>query len=138
MATITEDYVSFETAKLLKEKRFQQLQNNCGYFTTEMIYSINVDDNGKHHFAHQYPAGVYNKDKYIAAPTLQMAMKWLREVHKLEIIPFHEMFQGNSWWYRIERNTSLSLITEYEEDSIYGSYEKAAEAAIKYCLKNLI
>lgn len=37
MATIAEDYVSFETAKLLKEKGFQQLQNNCGYFTTEMV-----------------------------------------------------------------------------------------------------
>lgn len=125
MATITEDYVSFETAKLLKEKGF------------DGVSTIMYKENGKMCIN---PKSVVSwRLKYwYPCLTLQMAMKWLREVHKLEIIPFHEMFQGNSWWYRIERNTSLSLITEYEEDSIYGSYEQAAEAAIKYCLKNLI
>jgi len=135
---ITEDYVSFETAKLLKEKGFQQLQDNCGYFTTEMIYSINVDDNGEHHFAHQYPAGVYNKDKYIAAPTIQMAMKWLREEHKLHIWIAHKLKQnkGLPWYYEIH-NIETGTVVKIG-DVVCGSYEVACEAAIRYCLENLI
>ena len=150
MATITEDYVSFEIAKLLKERGFQQLQNNCGYFTTEMIYSINVDDNGKHHFAHQYPAGVYNKDKYIAAPTLQMAMKWLREVHNLFIeiqcygcgadkeAHFEYSYIISEY---VKINNGICIIFGLEKrdaKSRFPSYEEAVEAAIKYCLENLI
>ena len=97
---IEEDYVSIEIVELLKEKGFDS--DEC---------EVHYDP--------------YNHQEYEI--TFQMAMKWLREVHKLEITPFHEMFQGNSWWYRIERNTSLSLLVEYEEDSIYGSYEQACE-----------
>jgi len=135
MATIKEDYVSFQIARLLKEKGFQQLQDNCGYFTTEMVYSINVDDNGEHHFAHQYPAGVYNKDEYIAAPTLQMAMKWLREVHKIHIAfyPYGE-YSCDNYQFDVYKDNELVV----SKDDGYITYEQAVEAAIKYCLENLI
>lgn len=134
MAIITEDYVSLETAKLLKEKGFDcaskvWYSEYTSQFGGKKYTSIEFDNHNE--FNENY--------KFIcSAPTLQIAMKWLREVHKLEVTPFHEVFQGSSWWYLIERNTSLSLITEYEEDAIYGSYEQAAEAGIKYCLENLI
>ena len=72
---ITEDYVSFETANLLKEKGFDW---ECiGYY---------VDDE---------PDDVYHslcgetnstwESRCCSAPTLQMAMKWLREVHDVYI-----------------------------------------------------
>ena len=136
---ITEDYVSFEVAKLLKDKGFQQLKNNCGYFTTEMVYSIDIDDDGKHHFAHQYPAGVYDKDKYIAAPTHQMAMKWLREVHGLSVEIFSIKGTSNVcpvFW----KGNVVKLLTQDRafNGELVGSYEEAVEAAIKYCLENLI
>ena len=130
MATIKEDYVSLEIARLLSRKKFNE-ECLMKYVDEELMNIYDSD------FPSPYELDNYNSE-VIDAPTLQMAMKWLREVHKLEITPFHEMFQGNSWWYRIERNTSLSLLVEYEEDSIYGSYEQACEAAIKYCLENLI
>lgn len=118
---ITEDYVSFEIAKLLKEKGFDGIATNSyDNYTREFLPHC-----AKH-------SGQTN------APTFQMAMKWLRKVHRLEIYPFHDMLQGSAWWYRIERNTGLSLIVEKEEDVIYGTYEQACEAAIKYCLENLI
>lgn len=137
MATISEDYVSFETAKLFKDKGFQQIQDNCGYFTTEMIYSINVDDNGEHHFAHQYPAGVYNKDKYIAAPTLQMAMKWLREVHNIniDIVP---IWNQKRFEYQVFVITPENAKHCYIDDELYLGYEQACDVAIRYCLENLI
>jgi len=145
MATIIEDYVSFETAKLLKEKGFPQEYDiyhslvyneedyEDEYEVQRMVLETKLVKAGT---LSSYPIGVPEPKCYCC--TLQMAVKWLREVHKLEVTPFHLVFQGSSWWYLIERNTSLSLLTEYEEDAIYGSYEQAAEAGIKYCLKNLI
>ena len=139
MATIKEDYVSFETAKLLKEKGFNE--------ETEYVYSnngellrlshlgikdlTNADCNGYHTW--QFP--IEGVASIISAPTLQMAMKWLREVHNLHID------------IRININNSLCsfqiysvgvsgarAFTEYR----IKSYEAACEEAIKYCLENLI
>ena len=68
---ITEDYVSFEIAKLLKEKGFDEY---CGYY----------DKTGEYW---DYKTFNHKGDEYISAPTLQMAMKWLRKVHNLSIEP---------------------------------------------------
>ena len=126
---VTEDYVSFDTAKLLKEKGF----NDVPVYTYYLSY-------GGFYLS---PMAVTNKKLYaqghIAAPTLQMAMKWLREVHNLEIYPYHDMFQeNNKWWYGIEKFTKGCSNCQYEEEPIYSTYEEACEAAVKYCLENLI
>lgn len=123
---ITEDYVSFETAKLLKEKGF-----NKDAYTMSMY-----DENGEAKDVLLLRAG----EEPVLRPTLQMAMKWLREVHKLAIYPFLDNLLDikSAWWYRIVRNTGLVLIDEKEEDPIYGTYEQACEAGIKYALENLI
>lgn len=126
---ITEDYVSFETAKLLKEKGFNDVPVYTYYLSYGGFYMS--------------PMAVTNKKLYaqghIAAPTLQMAMKWLREVHNLEIYPYHDMFQeNNKWWYGIEKFTKGCSNCQYEEEPIYSTYEEACEAAVKYCLENLI
>ena len=81
---------------------------------------------------------LYRKDA-IRIPTLQMAMKWLRNTFHLEIYPFHDAIQeNNDWWYRIERHSKEYGLTEHESDVIYKTYEEACEAAIKYCLENLV
>lgn len=126
---VTEDYVSFDTAKLLKEKGF----NDVPVYTYYLSY-------GGFYLS---PMAVTNKKLYaqghIAAPTLQMAMKWLREVHNLEIYPYHDMFQeNNKWWYGIEKFTKGCSNCQYEEEPIYSTYEESCEAAVKYCLENLI
>ena len=132
---IEETYVSFETAKLLKDKGFQQMRDNCGYFTTDMVYSISADKEGEHHFANQYPAGVFNKDKYIAAPTQQMAMRWLREIKHIHIAT--EPYAGYKthscfiWKNGMGINWQTSFHT-------FKTYEEACEEAIKFSLKHLI
>ena len=128
---ITEDYVSFETARLLKEKGFDE---ECWCWYEEDGYFKDSNDD----YGFQSNSDHISDDFICSAPTLQMTMKWLREKYKLEIYPFHEKLQGDSWWYRIERSKAFFNITEYEEDLIFGSYEQACEAAIKYCLENLI
>lgn len=79
MAQITEDFVSFETAKLLREKGFDA---KCDYLYAdgELIRARGGACNwnsGETLFAD------YKNE--CSAPTLQMAMKYLREVHNLHI-----------------------------------------------------
>ena len=121
---IQEDYVSFEVAKLLKEKGFDEKCSRW-YVANEPQEGLVASGFGENQF-------------YINAPTHQMAMKWLREVHNIFI----------------EINTSIDLNGKYhfsytilDKECKYvvkvcrdpnWNYEEAAEVAIKYCLENLI
>lgn len=137
---ITEDYVSFEVAKLLKEKGFEQ-----------------------HKCRHSYDSKGYFKwsddlDPYeCSAPTHQMAMKWLREIYNTDIdveasvgmlgikvyVPFistyeplkddpskvHQIKRGI--YYKDDRGVIPAL-------QHFDSYEEAVEAALKYYLEKKI
>ena len=125
---ITEDYVSFETAKLLKEKGFDELCR-AWYGGTGVIH-----ENGEI---------MSNSDcalSSVMCPSLQMAMKWLREVHHLVIeIEFIDFLEnGEVWLYSIFERKTIKRLTDKDEDFTEHSYEDACEAAIKYCLENLI
>lgn len=125
---IEEDYVSFEVAKLLEEKGFNRV-----VFKNSPHYAYNADG--------QFSGPSW--DAEYPAPTLQMAMKWLREVHNLHCAVDYDYVLG--WYCQI---TSLTETVEdrYKEmkyyhpdkDSGFSSPEEACEAAIKYCLENLI
>ena len=139
MATILEDYVSFETAKLLKEKGFDE-SIRCWY--------DNFQD------FHEEGVRMCNTDclpPTIMCPTLQMAMKWLREVHGIVICVsiLNENNKGNDdysnpdrWWYFFDIINAKGVYNEELQpnplSNEYSTYEEAAEAAIKYCLENLI
>ena len=121
--TITEDYVSFEVAKLLKDKRFDE---HCIY-----VYLHNGDTD------------IWDADKEdieCTKPTLQMAMKWLREVHNIHIIvnPYTDT-EGQHWSFIFDTYAygCWQELGVYITDS-WDSYEEAVEAAIKYCLEKLI
>ena len=120
---ITEDYVSFETAKLLKEKGFDEY--------TAMVYNQNRNfmPNGAIEDTYQ---------TFYSAPTLQMAMKWLRERNQIFVniqrCKFKFFFTIESMNEPSENEYSLGHFREFERKT----YEEAADAAIKYCLKNLI
>ena len=125
MTPITEDYVSFETAKLLKEKGFND--ELC-----HMWYNIRKD-------VGYYLSSVGVKN-HLPAPTLQMAMKWLREMYNIFIV-----IEPHLYDYVNERNASyvcsIWVGDNYYENltsTDFPSYEEAIEAALKYSLKNLI
>lgn len=128
---ITEDYVSFETAKLLKEKGFDW---ECFQYWHE-------DDNKLIHSQSMHPIQNVSNPCFFgpAAPTLQMAMKWLIEVHKLyvNVCPCVEGYYWTEKWHSYTGN----LEARYPVGRFIGtfnSHEQACEAAIKYCLENLI
>lgn len=127
---ITEDYVSFETAKLLKEKGFDEY---CGYYNSDGEY---------------WEYRVYNHrgEYYISAPTLQMAMKWLREKHHLHIeirITNHSMSDMVNVikYYWVMANTETGKWCD--ESTVYtvkafDKSEEAEEDAIRHALEKLV
>lgn len=135
---ITEDFVSFETAKLLKEKGFDVETEH------DMWYVVEKFSTGCHWNSCTYKVGditrEYDEKCCIAMPTLQMAMKWLRDVHKkvinVDYIDFLE--HGEVWSYSVLDRNTFHEFTEKSESFTEHSYEEACEEGIKYCLKNLI
>lgn len=126
---ITEDYVSFETAKLFKDKGFDA---ECDYLYV----------NGKLVRAQGCACNWNNGETIFAdyknecsAPTLQMAMKWLREVHGLFIGIDYVNIAGLGFTYQ---TTILRKGEDYSYCLHKKHYEEACEAAIKYCLEKLI
>ena len=130
---IEEAYVSFETAKLLKEKGFDESCNYAYISDDEFVDSSNQ-------LWREYNSQ-FNKiwDGY-SAPTHQMAMRWLREVHGIFI-------EVNCNRNNLELTCAISKVEDDFGDKVYEdvgfyfqtySYEEAVEAALKYCLTNLI
>ena len=131
---ITEDYVSFETAKLLKEKGFNE-KCHCSY-RKKLIDNKIVNDEELFVSANLMLTNNELEDKtykdivYCSAPTLQMAMKWLREVHNITI---GITFSCGIISYEIEKNGEF--ITSIGSSR---TYEQIVEEAIQLCVKTLI
>ena len=135
---VTEDYCSFEIAKLLKEKGFDAEHVGCkdGIYNTDG--GVDYDD--------LLNSELLNTEYVAIRPSQSLAMKWLREVHNILII-----INGYSlgWYYNIY-DTSWNYIggckpifvvdndVSLKKSVTSSTYEKACEAAIKYCLENFI
>lgn len=136
---ITEDYVSFEIAKLLKEKGFDE---GCSFVVNAISKGVmpvswpttnsDIED---------------EKASLIALPTLQMTMKWLREIHNIFIVIEPHTYdyingKNSSYVFAIWEGDNYIEIYSYKNSGLrgisYSTYEEACEAAIKYCLENLI
>lgn len=133
---ITEDYVSFETAKLLKEKGFDE---NCfrSYVKDKLAVSQGFNNS---YYITMYSDGTYRP---VSAPTLQMAMKWLREEHRLHISAEMGFDVDNHQYYFFAPSVCRFSDKSGEYENPFGekefdTYEEACEAAIRYCLENLI
>ncbi len=124
MKQITEDYVSYEIAQLLKEKGFN-VPCHCYY------YRANKLDYGPEE-EYDNETLKFDERKCYSAPTHQMALKWLRE-NNLYIEIRRNL---NTFYFRwkVEQGAADKAVSEYK----YDTYEEAVESAILYVLKNLI
>jgi len=132
---ITDDYVSFELAKLLKEKGFDV---PCEYFYVDgklvMSQGFDCNWNGGESLYTDYK-------NECSAPTIQMVMKWLRVQHNLHIMV--DCIGSENYMPTIQFTcNSKDIMVESNKSKIGGngfdSFEDACESAIKYCLDNLI
>lgn len=121
---ITEDYVSFEVAKLLKERGFDE--------KTLSYYKDNVLCRGDWFEWNRSPLG------HIAAPTHQMTMKWLREKYYIYADPIKQGNYNDCSEYYTWIVARMGIIHRNSSVADKLSYEEAVEAALKYSLENLI
>lgn len=126
---IKERYVSFEIAKLLKEKGFN-----------EPCRSYFINDTGDYRRCAVEITNKLCSSEQLLRPTLYMAMEWLRENKNILII-----IEPHAYDYVNEKNKSYSCSLwigdnyyEYLESKDYPIYEEAVEEVLKYILKNLV
>lgn len=106
-----EGLISFETAKLAKEKGFKKL---CDFsYDEDGILTGNCEQS-------------YN---YVA-PTQSLLQKWLREKHDIHITI--TSISQESWQYHIQKPKD-KLGDNYEED--FENYEEALEVGLQEALK---
>lgn len=131
---ITEDYCSFEVAKLLKDKGFDEKCEYCyAYFDDNdiRVFELRPNKNVQNLAENRYP--------YV---THQIAMKWLREMYKKHCDIGYDI--DLEWYFQIIDLEKVEY--DYPEIGYYHSenetnfktYEEAVEEALKYLLKNVI
>lgn len=130
---ITEQYVSFETAKLAKEKGFNE---PCRHYylngakevnnETIMIYDL------------PYPYNSTDKN-YFAAPTQSLLARWLREVHNM-CVEVYSTGYGFIWCIcDTDSGTDRRFSNEKgtNDAGAWDTYEEAMEAGLQDALKLL-
>ena len=130
---IEETYVSFETAKLLKEKGFKEKCVN--------LYDFNT---GK--LVENYSLTVYNNEQwgsFVTAPTHQMVLKWLRDVHGILIsVSTYVNYDDETKHYWSDYGSHIISLSKHDllcdVRNEADTYEEATEKAITYCLTKLI
>ena len=125
---ITEDYVNFEVAKLLKEKGFDAQSPMIYTADSKLIYT-----SVKYHNMYAVTNKYLEHYTDIIAPSQTMAMKWLREVHNI-FLSIQQHMDMSYVWYAYVNGAAKGC----DRESHNNTYEEACEAAIKYCLENLI
>lgn len=148
---ITEDYVSFEVALLLKEKGFPQEYEEYNamvyneedyedeYEVQRMVVQTRLVKAGT---LSSYPAGVPVPKCY--CPTHQMAVKWLREIHNCIITIDYDSYENADdsgatigFSFTMQKKEKPAEL-EYIHNWVYDTYEEAVDAAIRWSLENLI
>lgn len=129
---IQERYCSYELSKLLKDKGFDEPCHHC--------YDYEEDD-GKLLFSFKERV---NSDLYdlCTVPTHQMACDWLRE--KGYHIEIYANASGYNYIISKTPNNGTDIHGSHEDyegtndGGAWDDYGECVEAAIKYCLTNLI
>ena len=133
-----EKLISFETAKLAKEKGFNW-KTIYRYTTDDAI--LDEGELMSYPECCCYPEDSVCKceftnellywNKYIWAPTQSLLQKWLREGHKIHITIYH--YKSNKFSCCItdecDNNKGIELFGEY-----FNTYEEALEAGLLHAL----
>ena len=128
MCIIKEAFVSYETAKLAKEKGLD-LVCRCWYkdFDEHDIYEPTLPGN-------------YNNEWFgppvISAPTQSLLQKWLRETHNLDILLDIDI---STEYFVCVKNKTLPSKNGllFESKNTYKTYEEALERGLQEALKLL-
>lgn len=118
---IEESYVSFETARMLKEAGF------------DVSCTSQYTDNG---FGWDNLSRVnYNScESLFSRPTQALAARWLREVYNVAIYSFYDT-DMEQWFYVVDAITKNPVINVFQSGSEYDDYESAFEDGLREAIK---
>ena len=125
MNKIEPQYVTFEIAKLLKEKDFNEMcRVFWGYDCTEEK-NILIEENS--------PSFINNRENNnLAAPEIWQVVEWLRLKHNIDV--HHVIIAASHYGYNIFQNRTR----KHKEEGYFLTPKEAYLAAIDYILKELI
>ena len=133
---MTEHYVSFEIAKILKQKRFDSVcENQYINCPSGHPFLTDIRDDAVCY----YKNSEISNDEY-SAPTIQMTLQWLRKKYNLMCVCLpYATTEGIFYAYKIFYldHKQLGYFTK-KEKSGFDDPKSAYEDAIRYCLENLI
>ena len=109
--------ITFETAKLAKEKGFD----------IKTKYSWYVPDNSKPIIEKHKPDGLY----YLSCPTQSLLAKWLREEHNIIVLVDYEGIDGYYYKFYSYKEGNKNYDASYKN---YNTYEEALEAGLYQAL----
>ena len=119
--------ITFETAKLAKEKGFFQETNRLEipYYNYKGEFKGDVSD----WRIRKYIRGENTSDiEFVSAPTQSLLAKWLREEHNIHLIAYKNInIDGYDWCY-----ITTDGITNINS---YKTYEEAYEIGLQEALK---
>lgn len=120
----TNDYVPFDTANLMKKHGFCT-PSDIVYNEDGCLFNMLVE-----------PFTNYK----CYAPTIETALKWLREVHGLYADVFIVDYAPEPWAFSIHRlNDELEMVSVYRNSGdFFATFEDAANSVIKVCLEKFL
>lgn len=126
-----ETLISLETAKLAKEKGFNEPTR--GFI--EPVYNEThefFDDTVLYVYSGYKPLKEHHKileEGWYLAPTQALLQKWIREKHKIHIdIGWQPFGENLSWWFLTSKLGEE--IWEFETLNNFDTYEEALEAGL--------
>lgn len=130
---IEEQFVSFYTARMLKEAGFDvpcrgvYVTDRTGYYEfREYDNKQTTDDlcwNTEDGFQYEY-----------LAPTQALAARWLREVYNVAIYSLYDD-DMEQWFYVVDAFTKNPVINGFQSGSEYDDYESAFEDGLREAVK---
>ena len=115
--------ITFETAKLAKEKGFPQEPNrlNIPYYNYKGEFKGDVKDWLRKYLRKEDTSDVES----VSAPTQSLLAKWLREEHNIHLIAYKNInIDGYDWCYiTTDGITNINSYKTYEEAYEIGLYQ---------------
>ncbi len=117
-----EKLIDFETAKLAKEKGFDNESNIYYNETGELLNDI--------YFSSLQPTKLC---KYFDVPTQSLLQKWLREVHNIEVETNRIRYSNSKEYVFDVRSNNVQLKSPLTKT--FNTYEEALEMGLQEALK---
>ena len=118
---IEEQFVSFDTAKLLKEAGFAVPCFNQ-YTDRGTVWHCDCPEN-------------FNISQCATSrPTQALAARWLREVYNVAIYSLYDD-DMEQWFYVVDAFTKNPVINGFQSGSEYDDYESAFEDGLREAIK---